>query len=160
MNKNHRESRACSISQGGALKDSSHKTSHCFPRRDLTQKGLWSVAPISFCQAWSLSHIRHTTDRQTGAYRTLNKRGHIPGVFPHEDTSCSGGEEWDNWGSAGDWPRATLPLPKVLSALFVFFFCSVFTIFILQSISTTHSASHSPHPSLWVCQARSEALVC
>lgn len=109
----------CSMSQGGALKDSSHKDQSLFSWEGLTQKGLWSVALISLCQAWSLSHIRHTNDRQPGAYHTLNKRGHIPCVFPHEDTSCSRGRE-GYWESTGDWPRMTLPLPKVLSALFVF----------------------------------------
>lgn len=104
------------------MKDSSHKTSHCFPGRVYTpERTRLNVALISRCQAWSLSHMRHTNDRQPGAYRTLNKRGHIPCVFPHGDTSCSRGRV-GYWKSTGDWPRKTLPLPKALSALFVFFF--------------------------------------
>lgn len=83
------------------------------------QKGLWSVSLI--CQAWSLSHIRHTNDRQPGAYHALNKRGRIPCVFPHEDTSCSRGRV-GFWVSFGNIPRTTLPPPKVLSAHFVFLF--------------------------------------
>lgn len=96
--------------RGGALEDSSHWTSHCFPRRVLPRKGLPSAALICLCQAWSLSHIRHTSDRQPGAYHTLNKRGHIPCVFPHEDTSCSRGS-LGHGESTGDWLRTTHPLP-------------------------------------------------
>lgn len=115
------------------------------------QKGLWSVSLI--CQAWSLSHIRHTNDRQPGAYHALNKRGRIPCVFPHEDTSCSRGRV-GFWVSFGNIPRTTLPPPKVLSAHFAFlFFFSIVTIFILQQISTSHSTSHSSHLSLWIIKA-------
>lgn len=84
----------------GASKDSSHELSHCFPRRalPLPRKDCWSVALISLCQACSSSYRRHINDRQPEAYRTLNKRGRIPCVFPHEDTSCSSGMQGLNGG--------------------------------------------------------------
>lgn len=95
-----------------------------------------SVALIALCQACSLSHT-HTEDtherRRTGAYRTLNKRGRIPDVFPHEVTSCSGGKNGMLGIHWGNRPRRTLPPPKDLSALFMFFH---------------HSPSLPPPPSL------------
>lgn len=67
-----------------------------------TQEGLLvSVALIAVCQACSSSHTQDTHERRrTGAYRTLNKRGRIPDVFPHEVTSCSRGRAgcWESTG--------------------------------------------------------------
>lgn len=101
--------------------------------------------------------VRHTNDCQPGAYRTPNKRGHIPCVFPHEDTSCSRGEEWDTGNPPGiGWERHFL-CPRSYQLFFPSLF--VFTVFIFQSISTSHSASFSPHPSHWYCEAGSESLV-
>lgn len=132
------------------------------PRAPSAKEGLWKIAAIrpvivflggsypertvECCSDHplpSLELVTHKTHkcRQTGAYRTLNKRGHIPYVFPHEVTSCSRGR-MGCWESTGDRLRRTLPLPKDLSALFMFFFSlslSVFTIFIFRSISTSHS---------------------
>lgn len=124
-----------------------------------TKEGLWKIAAIrpvivfrggsypertvECCSDQplpSLELVTHKTHkcRQTGAYRTLNKRGHIPYVFPHEVTSCSRGRMgW--WESTGDGLRRTLPLPKGLSALFMFYF----------SLSSLSSSFHpSPPPTL------------
>lgn len=105
--------------QGEAHKDSDRETSHCFSGRVLPRKTAEcrSVRPLP-----SLELVTHKTHKccQTGAYRTLNKRGHIPGVFPHEVTSCSKGR-MGCWEFTGDLLRRTLPPPKVLSALFMFF---------------------------------------
>lgn len=112
------------------------------PRAPSAKEGLWKIAAIrpvivflggsypertvECCSDHplpSLELVTHKTHkcRQTGAYRTLNKRGHIPYVFPHEVTSCSRGR-MGCWESTGDRLRRTLPLPKDLSALFMFFF--------------------------------------
>lgn len=104
----------------GLLKDSSHKTSHCFPRRVLPRKAVECCSDHPLPSLEIVTHKTHKC-RQTGAYRTLNKRGHIPGVFPHEVTSCSRGR-MGCWEFTGDLPRRTLPPPEDLSALFLFFF--------------------------------------
>lgn len=145
--------------QGGSEphKDSDHKTSHCFSGRVLPRKTAEcrSDRPLP-----SLELVTHKTHKccQTGAYRTLNKRGHIPGVFPHEVTSCSRGR-MGCWEFTGDLLRRTLPPPKVLSALFMFFsplFPSLRTIFIFLSICT--SQSHCLCPSQWNYESWSEVL--
>lgn len=126
--------------QGEAHKDSDRETSHCFSGRVLPRK---TAECRSECPLPSLELVTHKTHKccQTGAYRTLNKRGHIPGVFPHEVTSCSKGR-MGCWEFTGDLLRRTLPPPKVLSALFMFFpnlFPSLLTIFIFLSICTSQS---------------------
>lgn len=111
---------ACSDRRREAHNDSHHETSHCFSGRVLPRRTAEcrSDRPLP-----SLELVTHKTHKrcQTGAYRTLNKRGHIPGVFPHEVTSCSRGR-MGCWEFTGDLLRRTLPPPKVLSALFMFFF--------------------------------------
>lgn len=111
----------------------------------------------------SLELVTHKTHkcRQTGAYRTLNKRGHIPYVFPHEVTSCSRGRV-GCWESTGIRLRTTLPLPKVLSALC----CCCFFFFSPSSLSSSFNPSLPPTllpalpvPSHWNCEAWSDALV-
>lgn len=99
-------------------KGSNLKTSHCFSGRVLPRK---TAECRSGCPLPSLELVTHKTHKrcQTGAYRTLNKRGRIPGVFPHEVTSCNRGR-MGCWEFTGDLLRRTLPPPKVLSALFMF----------------------------------------
>lgn len=100
-------------------REAQNETSHCFCGRVSPRKTAEcrSDRPLS-----SLELVTHKTHKccQTGAYHTLNKRGHIPGVFPHEVTSCSRGR-MGCWEFTGDLLRRTLPPPKVLSALFMFF---------------------------------------
>lgn len=117
---------------------------------------LLSVALIALCQAWSSSHIRHT-NCQTGAYRTLNKRGHIPGVFPHEVTSCSRGKVgcWEFTGGSGE--KDTSSAEGLISSAYVFYFSlPLHTIFIFLSICT--SQSHCQCPPQWNYESWSEGL--
>lgn len=142
-----------------------------------TQEGLLvSVALITLCQACSSSHTQDTHERRrTGAYRTLNKRGRIPDVFPHEVTSCSRGRAgcWESTGGSAREgrflrrrtyrhclcfpPLSHPPTPSV----------SDFIIFISRSISAPlppppPSRSLFPllsHPSRRDCMVGSETLL-
>lgn len=97
------------------------QTSHCFPWRVLPERAVECCSDQPLPSLELVTHKTHKC-RQTGAYRTLNKRGHIPYVFPHEVTSCSRGR-LGCWESTGDRLRTTLPLPKgLISSICVFFF--------------------------------------
>lgn len=109
----------------------------------------------------SLELVTHKTHKccQTGAYHTLNKRGHIPGVFPHEVTSCRRGKNGMlgiHWGSAG---KDTSFAEGLSSSVYVFFllFPTLCTIFIFLSGCT--SQSYSQGPSQWNYESWSEGLV-
>lgn len=134
----------CLTGQGGALKDSSYELSHHFPRRALPRKDCWSVALISLCQAWSSSHTRHTNDRQPEAYRTLNKRGRIPCVFPHEDTSWSRAAVGCRV-SMGELAQNNTSSAEGLSALLVCFF--LLSSFFNPSLPPTALPLSSVHPT-------------
>lgn len=133
------------VRQREAHKDSERETSHCFSGRVLPRKTAEcrSDRPLP-----SLELVTHKTHKccQTGAYCTLNKGGHIPDVFPHEVTSCSTGR-MGCWEFIGDLLRRTVPPPEVLSALFMFFSCSISS----PLFSLFSSFYQSVPPSLTFC---------
>lgn len=130
------------------MKDSSRKNKSLFSEEGLTQKGLLSVTVIGLCQAWSLSHIRHTNAANQEPI-TQNKRGPHSLRIPTRGYILQQGKSGMLGESAGDRLRATLPLPEGLISSVCVFSLSLFTIFIFQSISTSHSSTRPPHPSLW-----------
>lgn len=108
----------------------------------------WEGLTQKDCPLPSLELVTHKTHKccQTGAYCTLNKGGHIPDVFPHEVTSCSTGR-MGCWEFSGDLLRRTVPPPEVLSALFMFFSCSI-----SSPLSSLFSSFYpSVPPSLTFC---------
>lgn len=109
----------CSTGQRGgwALRDSSHELSHCFPSEALTLNGL-SGGLIGLCQAWSLSHIRHTSDRQPGAYHTLNK-GATFLVYSQMRAHPAAEEQWDAGSPQGMCPEQHFPCRRLISSVCV-----------------------------------------
>lgn len=137
-----------SLTGGERLIRTDRETSQCFSGRVLprTTAECRSDRPLP-----SLELVTHKTHKrcQTGAYRTLNKRGHIPSVFPHEVTSCSRGKNGMlgiHWGSA---EKDTSSAEGLIGSVYVFssLFPSHRTNFIFLSICT--SQSHCRCPSQW-----------
>lgn len=78
----------------------------------------------------------------------LNKRGHIPCVFPHENTSCSRGKSGTlgvHWGLA---ENDTSFAEGLISFVCVFFSPPLLHLHYLHPsiITTSHSVPLSPHP--------------
>lgn len=102
------------------MKDSSRKNKSLFSEEGLTQKGLLSVTVIGLCQAWSLSHIRHTNAANQEPI-TQNKRGPHSLRIPTRGYILQQGKSGMLGESAGDRLRATLPLPEgLISSVCVF----------------------------------------
>lgn len=119
-----------------------------------TQEGLLvSIARIALCQACSSSHTQDTHERRrTGAYHTLNKRGRIPDVFPHEVTSCSRGRAgcWESTGGSAEKDASSAE--GLIGTVYVFHHSpshpsvSDFIIFISRSISAPIPPPPIPSP--------------
>lgn len=91
----------------------------------------------------------HINDRQRGAYRTKQKGPHSLRIPTRGHILQQTGAELDAGGPLGIGPRTTLPPPKVLSALFVFFFHSLSlspSVFTVSALST-HPQPPTPLPS-------------
>lgn len=117
----------------GALRDSSHELRHCFSSEGLPLNGL-SGALIGLCQAWSLSHIRHTSDRQPGAYHTPNK-GATFLVYSQTRTHPATEEQWDTGSPQGIGPEQHFLCRRLISSVLCVFIKPLSsTIFILQSV--------------------------
>lgn len=144
------------------------------PEDGHTQKGLLvSVCtdrPLPSLQLVTHTHARTHQRCPTGAYRTLNKRGRIPDVFPHEATSCSGGRTgcWESTGESAEKDASSAE--GLIGTVCVFHHSpssspsvSDFIIFISPSISRPSPIrSLFPllsHPSRRDCGAGSETLV-
>lgn len=107
-----------------------------YPERTAPSMSLWSASARP-----GTCHIHNTIDRQAAAYHTLNKRGHIPDVFPHGTHPGAGGKSGIlgfHWGLAA---KDTSSAQGLISAVCIFpkpLFCF--------SVSLPFSPSLPPPP--------------